>query len=126
MVGLRARVALAILLMLTACQGQQQEPAVTSSPPVLVVRHDVADLVRTFPALGAPVSAAWISWDNTGAEFEPSTLTLQWIDAVVQVTPETMKVLLTQHESDDTSCGPRCRRCSSPTCRPVRSAPASN
>ena len=118
MVGLRARVALAILLMLTACQGQQQEPAVTSSPPVLVVRHDVADLVRTFPALGAPVSAAWISWDNTGAEFEPSTLTLQWIDAVVQVTPATMNVLLTQHESDDTKLRPAVQKVLEPDLPP--------
>jgi hypothetical protein len=87
----RNAVALGILLSLTACQ-QQQEPDVTAPPPV--VRHDTEPLARTFPAIGIPVSASWIAWGNAT---EASNLKLRWIDAVVQVAPETMDSLVKQH-----------------------------
>ena len=96
---------LGILLSLTACQQQQQqEPDVTAPPPV--VRHDIEPLARTFPALGTPESASWIAWDNTGTSAESSRLKLRWIDAVVQVAPETMDSLVKQHESEVTTKRP--------------------
>ncbi len=99
----RNAVALGILLSLTACQQQQQqqEPDVTAPPPV--VRHDIEPLARTFPALGIPVSASWIAWGNAA---EVSNLKLRWIDAVVQVAPETMDSLVKQHESEVTTQRP--------------------
>lgn len=99
----RNAVALGILLSLTACQQQQQqqEPDVTAPPPV--VRHDIAPLARTFPALGIPVSASWIAWGNAA---EVSNLKLRWIDAVVQVASETMDSLVKQHESEVTTQRP--------------------
>ncbi len=96
---------LAILLSLTACQQQQQEPEATAPPPP-VVRHDTQPLAATFPALGAPVSASWIAWNNNGTSAESSKLQLEWIDAVVQVTPATMNTLVTQYESEDTGQRP--------------------
>jgi len=104
--------------MLTGCQQQQQEPVVTASPPALVVRHDVAELVRTFPALGTPVSASWIMWGNTGGDSEPSTLRLTWIDAVVEVTPATMNAFVTQHESEDTELRPAVQKVLEPDLPP--------
>ncbi|HEY9266953.1 MAG TPA: hypothetical protein VIQ11_20360 [Mycobacterium sp.] len=103
-VGLRARfaaaVALGILLVLTACQGKDQEPAATA-PPAPVVRHDTEELAQTFPALGSPMAASWITWGNTTSSSESSRLELNWIDAVVQVTPATMEVLVTEHETEE-------------------------
>ena len=109
---------LGFLLTLTACQQQQQEPVVTASPPAMVVRHDVAELVATFPALGTPVSASWITWGNTGDDSEPSTLKLNWIDAVVQVTPATMNAFVTQHESEDTELRPAVQKVLEPDLPP--------
>ncbi len=73
-------------------------PDVAAPPPV--VRHDIAPLARTFPALGIPVSASWIAWGNAA---EVSKLKLRWIDAVVQVASETMDSLVKQHESEVTT-----------------------
>jgi hypothetical protein len=102
-VGLRAGFAgrlwaatLGVLLALTGCQHQQLDADV-SVPPSPVVRHDTEALTEIFPALGSPVSAAWIIWDNTA---EAANLQLEWIDAVVQVTPATMNSLVKQHESE--------------------------
>ncbi len=107
-VGFRARfiswrnaVPLTVLLSLTACQHQQQQESKDTAPPPPVVRHDIEPLAATFPALGAPVSASWISWDDARVGAESSALQLEWIDAVVQVTPATMNTLVTQHESKD-------------------------
>ncbi|GJF14649.1 hypothetical protein NGTWS1803_27950 [Mycolicibacterium cyprinidarum] len=100
-VGLRARFVL-IGVLLVACQSQQQEPDVTAPPPP-VVRHDIEPLIQIFPALGTPVSAAWITWGNAA---ETSKLQLEWIDAVVRVTPATMNAFVTQHESEDTKQRP--------------------
>ena len=117
-VGWRAQFALGIVLTLTSCQPQQQEPVADAPPPALVVRHEVAELVRTFPALGTPVSASWITWGNTGGDSEPSTLKLKWIDAVVQVTPATMNAFVTQHESEDTELRPAVQKVLEPDLPP--------
>lgn len=86
-------VALGLLLTLTACQQQQQDDTeATATRPVLEVRHDTEPLARAFPALGAPVSASWIEWDNSTEE--SSTTRVVWIDAVVEVAPETMTDLV--------------------------------
>ncbi|WP_159233207.1 hypothetical protein [Mycolicibacterium vanbaalenii] len=106
-VAVRARfvAAAGLLLTLTACQGQQQEPAAAAPPPP-EVRHDTEELARIFPALGTPVSAAWIVWDNTSTRPESSRLKLEWIDAVVQVAPATMDELVSQHESEESGQQP--------------------
>lgn len=95
---------LGLALALTACQGQpSEEPDVTASESVAAsapeVRHDTEELARTFPALGAPVSASWIVWNNSSDE--SSKLKLEWIDAVVQVTPETMNELVERGNPED-------------------------
>lgn len=71
----------------------------TSSRPAPEVRHDTEELARTFPALGTPVSASWIIWNNSSDE--SSRLRLEWIDAVAQVTPETMKELVAKGNAED-------------------------
>ncbi|WP_051053573.1 hypothetical protein [Mycolicibacterium chubuense] len=105
---LRARFALvALLLALTACAHQQQaQTDATTTRPPLEVRHDTEELSRTFPALGTPVSASWIRWDNSRADEQPPAVKVVWIDAVVQVTPQTMNALLTQHNSEESDQHP--------------------
>ncbi len=103
-VVVRARFASVLLLALTGCaHPSPEQPESTGTRPVMEVRHDTADLERTFPALGAPVSASWIRWDNTG---DASRATATWIDAVVQVTPPTMDSLLRQHDSEPSTHRP--------------------
>ncbi|MGE3657435.1 MAG: hypothetical protein AB7G47_11650 [Mycolicibacterium sp.] len=90
------------LLSPTACHDRQPQPDVTLPDPP-VVRHDTAQLARIFPALGDPVSAAWIVWDNRD---NAAKLRLQWIDAVVRVAPQTMDDLVHDHESHPTEQRP--------------------
>ncbi len=114
-VGLRARFTMiGVVLLLAACQQQQQEPDVPAPPPP-VVRHDSEPLTQIFPALGTPVSAAWITWGNAD---ETSKLQLEWIDAVVQVTPATMDALVTQHESEATQLRPAVQKVLEPEVPP--------
>ncbi|MGE2736411.1 hypothetical protein [Mycolicibacterium vaccae] len=88
-------VTLGVLLMLTACQQQPQDDTeVTASRPAMEVRHDTEPLAAAFPALGEPVSASWIEWDNSAASEEPSRTKVVWIDAVVEIKPETMTDLV--------------------------------
>ncbi|KRC91980.1 hypothetical protein ASE25_00915 [Terrabacter sp. Root85] len=54
------------------------------------VRTDLEPLTRRFSALGTPVSATWMSGTLGGDAPGPSTY---WIDAVVEVTPETATTL---------------------------------
>lgn len=93
---------LGLALALTGCQGQSSEDpdvTATTSRPTADVRHDTDVLAQTFPALGPPVSASWITWDNS--EDKSSKLRLTWTDAVVQVTPETMGELLERGNAED-------------------------
>jgi hypothetical protein len=54
------------------------------------VRTDLEPLTKRFDALGRPVSATWMSGTLGGEAPGPSTY---WIDAVVEVTPETATTL---------------------------------
>ena len=105
MARLLSAVTLGIALALTGCQGQPAseeatDTSVTATRPAPEIRHDTEELATTFPALGAPVAASWITWDNSGST-EPSRLSLQWIDAVVEVTPETMAGLVDRYGAED-------------------------
>ena len=94
------------MLALTSCQGQPAseeaatDTSVTATRPAPEIRHDTEELAATFPALGTPVSASWIAWDNSGGS-ESTRLSLQWIDAVVEVTPETMAGLVDRYGAED-------------------------
>ncbi|TRW80523.1 hypothetical protein FK535_19480 [Mycolicibacterium sp. 018/SC-01/001] len=92
--------ALFVAALLTGCHSAAQEETTGTSPtrPAFDVRHDTDELARLFPALGAPVSASWIRWNNGGAA--------TWTDAVVTVTPSTMNDLLQQHVSEPTTHRP--------------------
>lgn len=114
--------ALGLLLWLAACQQTQQDPDVAApdaaGPPPPVVRHDTEPLIRTFPALGNPVSASWIIWDNADTRTAASELRLEWIDAVVRVAPETMDALVAQHETQDTEQRPAVQKVLEPDLPP--------
>ena len=69
------------------------------SSSLFQVIHDTEELGRTFPALGTPVSASWITWNND--EDQTTKLRLEWTDAVVAVTPETMNDLVGSGISED-------------------------
>lgn len=106
MAHLRTAVTLGLALALTACQGQPVsddmdiQSEVTATRPAPQIRHDTDELATTFPALGTPASASWISWDNSDTP-EPTRLALTWIDAVVQVAPETMAGLVERYDAED-------------------------
>jgi len=104
---------LGVALALTACQGQSasgeaDDVGVTATAPAPEVRHDTEELAQTFPALGAPVSASWIRWDNSADT--SSRLRLVWIDAVVKVTPETMNLLVERGNAEDLGHRPAVQR----------------
>ncbi|MEW5808651.1 MAG: hypothetical protein AB1925_04280 [Actinomycetota bacterium] len=105
-VGARALFGVTVCVSALAACAQQpaaEPPPSTTTRPAMVVRHDTGELARTFPALGAPVSASWIRWDNAG---EASRATAVWIDAVVTVTRQTMESLLQQHDSEPSTHRP--------------------
>ncbi len=99
---LRIAVTLGVVLALTACQGQPASDEVDepiAPRPALEIRHDTEELATTFPALGVPVSASWIAWNNSSDQ--TTKLSLEWIDAVVQVTPSTMAGLVDKYGAED-------------------------
>ncbi|MEU1985038.1 hypothetical protein [Nocardia sp. NPDC019395] len=64
-------------------------------PPDVVVRHDAEPLVKYFPAIGAPVAVSWVERDNeSGRAPGPS---IYWIDAVVELAPDTAAELRETH-----------------------------
>ncbi|MDZ4264646.1 MAG: hypothetical protein U1D00_02920, partial [Mycobacterium sp.] len=67
---------------------------------------------------GTPVAASWITWDNNRTGSETSRLKLNWIDAVVQVTPATMEVLVTEHESEESGRRPAVQKVLEPELPP--------
>ncbi|WP_225726561.1 MULTISPECIES: hypothetical protein [unclassified Nocardia] len=55
------------------------------------IRHDIDPLTKYFPLIGNPVAASWLGWSNaSGAAPGPS---MYWIDAVVELRPETAAAL---------------------------------
>ncbi|MGE2836504.1 hypothetical protein [Mycobacterium sp. SMC-4] len=114
--GLRA-VALGVLLTLTACQQQQQDDTeVTATRPAMEVRHDTEPLARAFPALGAPRSASWIEWDNSSEESAKTKVV--WIDAVVEIAPETMTELVEDNFTEESGQRPAVQKVLEPALPP--------
>ncbi len=68
------------------------------------VRHDLEPLTKRFPALGSPVSASWVS-GNMGDPDVPGP-SLYWIDAIVELTPETARQLAEKFSPAPTSVQP--------------------
>jgi hypothetical protein len=101
--GFGVRALFASVMLVTACSRDQPAAEVTPTRPAMEVRHDTAELARTFPALGEPVSASWIRWDNGDQD---SRATVVWIDAVVTVTSTTMTSLLRHHDSEPSTHRP--------------------
>ncbi|MDZ4268531.1 MAG: hypothetical protein U1D00_23045 [Mycobacterium sp.] len=64
------------------------------------------------------MAASWITWDNNRTGSETSRLKLNWIDAVVQVTPATMEVLVAEHESEDVGHRPAVQKVLEPELPP--------
>jgi hypothetical protein len=93
--------ALAAALTLTVTVGCSTDPAPTTDRTRSTVssttktgtgdvRTDLEPLTKRFSALGRPVSATWMSGTLGGDAPGPSTY---WIDAVVEVSPETAATL---------------------------------
>jgi hypothetical protein len=68
------------------------------------VRHDLEPLTKRFPNLGSPVSASWVS-GNMGDSRVPGP-SLYWIDAVVELAPDTASQLAEKFAPQATSTGP--------------------
>lgn len=93
-----AALALSLVWTGAGCTAQPSAPTVERSASTGghlkqgtgTVRHDLEPLTRRFTALGTPVSATWMSGSLKGDAPGPST---SWIDAVVEVTPETARSL---------------------------------
>lgn len=111
-------VALGVLLTLTACQQQQQtDTETTATRPALQVRHDTGELVRIFPPLGEPLSASWITWDNSDLA-EDSKVRVVWIDAVVAITPERMTDLVESNYTERSDQRPAVQKVLEPALPP--------
>ncbi len=66
-------------------------PPARRNPPTEPVRSDLDPLLRRFPALGSPVSAAWQS--GTLGDSRVPGPTTYWIDAVITLDPDTAATL---------------------------------
>ncbi|MDY6999407.1 MAG: hypothetical protein SW019_22670 [Actinomycetota bacterium] len=122
-VGRRARFAwrtaavLGAALAVVACQQAPQDDSEPTSALGLEVRHDTEPLVEMFPPLGDPVSASWIMWDNSEVA-EGSRVDVTWIDAVVEVSPETMDGLVADNVTEDRDQHPAVQRVLEPELPP--------
>ena len=118
-VGVRARFAvlLAAILALAACGQPAQQDSETSTAPPPELRHDTAPLAERFPELGEPESASWIMWDNSRVA-EGSRVKVVWIDAVAEVTPETMDRLVAQYPTEARGQQPAVQRVLEPELPP--------
>lgn len=68
--------------------------AACSSPPADIVREtrtDTAPLTSRFPAIGTPVGATWVTWNNADPRV-PGPTTYR-IDAVITLQPQTARAL---------------------------------
>lgn len=72
------------------------------------VRHDVEPLLKRFPELGDPVSASWVSGDVGDARVPGPSL--YWIDAVVELVPETARQLVDDFAPEPMSGRPDVRQ----------------
>ncbi len=113
----RTAAALGAVLALAACQQGQQEDAEPTSALGLEVRHDTEPLAQMFPQLGDPVSASWIMWDNSNVADE-SRVEVVWIDAVVEVTAETMDGLVADNVTEARDQHPAVQRVLEPDLPP--------
>ncbi|MED5814211.1 hypothetical protein VST63_17750 [Mycolicibacterium sp. 050232] len=75
--------------------------AKTTSNPV---RHELEPLTKRFPALGAPVSASWVSGDMGDPEVPGPSL--YWIDSVVELNPAVAEDLKAKYRPVPTSAQP--------------------
>lgn len=55
------------------------------------IRTDTQPLTSRFPAIGAPVSATWVTWNNADPRVPGPTT--YWIDAVITLQPQTARAL---------------------------------
>jgi hypothetical protein len=83
--------------LFVACGGRDRSVGPTPVPPT-EVRHDVAPLTSRFPALGAPRTASWVTWNSAppGDRGVPGATTY-WIDAVVELAPATATDLIARY-----------------------------
>ncbi|UXA20640.1 hypothetical protein KXD98_06840 [Mycobacterium sp. SMC-4] len=118
-VRLRARIALGacVLLALTGCQQQQTDTEDPAPRPALEVRHDTEELARIFPPLGEPLSASWITWDNTDLA-DGSAVRVVWTDAVVDIAPETMTDLVEGNYTEESDQRPAVQKVLEPAVPP--------
>lgn len=55
------------------------------------IRTDTKPLTSRFPAIGTPVSATWVTWNNADPRVPGPTT--NWIDAVITLQPQTARAL---------------------------------
>jgi hypothetical protein len=76
-----------VMAAMPSCSHQPAVEATAQKTAANPVRHDLEPLTKRFPALGNPVSASWVS--GTMGDSRVPGPSLYWIDAVVELTPET-------------------------------------
>ncbi|MDA2894442.1 hypothetical protein PDG61_26280 [Mycolicibacterium sp. BiH015] len=83
----RAERLAALLLcgVLAACSPSSVEQAERE------LRTDTEPLTSRFPAIGTPVSATWVTWNNADPRVPGPTT--YWIDAVITLQPQTARAL---------------------------------
>jgi hypothetical protein len=91
-------------VLVVGCQKADQSSG--GPPPPTTVRHDVAGLVEKFPALGEPASVAWVTWGDDSAETS-AEWNVEYLDAVVRLTPLATNALITITKPTDTGRVPQ-------------------
>jgi hypothetical protein len=90
--------------LLAGCQ-KGGVKAGSGPPPPTAVRHDLPDLVKRFPTLIDPVSAAWVTWgDDTGGA--PEGWNVEYLDAVVHLPSSSTQALVSVTRPTDTGRKP--------------------
>ncbi|PXX69389.1 hypothetical protein DFR70_1021078 [Nocardia tenerifensis] len=67
------------------------------------VRSDPETLIKYFPLIGHPASVSWIAWDNSAGAPGP---TIYWVDAVVELEPDTAARLRSRYAPTESVAAP--------------------
>ncbi|MGV9415865.1 hypothetical protein ACWDOP_38715 [Nocardia sp. NPDC003693] len=68
----------------------------TADGKTMTVRNDLDPLTKRFPAIGRPVAADWITWNNSSdRSVGPTTY---WLQAIIQLEPGVANDLRTKYQ----------------------------
>lgn len=103
-----------LTLVVSACSPSSGSPQSTDNAPTgdttpNQIRHDLAPLTNRFPAIGKPISAAWMS-GTVGVQSDSRVTvpgpSVYWIEAIIKLEPTTADTLRLKYAPAATGQGP--------------------